>query len=139
MAAIHYLNVPEALVVYAEIIRVSHVEAYEVQNLSGLESALAQPQQTFDGVDLYETLEDKAAALLYSLCQNHAFTDGNKRLAFAATRTFLRCNEKDLEVETYDVRDFMYSVARGEQSVEKVAVWIRPKICTYESLGVLAE
>ena len=47
-----------------------------VLNLSALESALAQPQMTFGGNDLYPTLVEKAAALGYSLIQNHPFVDG---------------------------------------------------------------
>ena len=95
-----YLTLEEALVIYAEIIRASRVLTADVENLSGLESALAQPQQTFDGNDLYPTIEEKAAALLYSLCQNHSFTDGNKRVAFIAARTFLRRNGFDIDVES---------------------------------------
>jgi hypothetical protein len=49
---IHYLTIPEALMIYAEIVGVPAVAEPDVQNLSGLESALAQPQQTFDGKDL---------------------------------------------------------------------------------------
>ena len=40
----------------------------------------------------YKSLSEQAAALLQSLCQNHAFIDGNKRVAFALTAIFLRMN-----------------------------------------------
>ena len=122
---VRYLNVTEALVIYAEIIRVSRVEAADVQSIDGLESALAQPQQAFDGRDLYETLEEKAGALLYSLCQNHSFTDGNKRVAFIATRQFLRLNGRDLAVATFDALKFMYAIASGEVGSDKAAAWVR--------------
>jgi len=49
-----------------------------------LESALAQPRQTFSGIDLYPTLVEKAAALGFSLIKNHPFVDGNKRVGHAA-------------------------------------------------------
>ena len=44
---------------------------------AALASAIAQPQLTFDGLELYETLVEKASSLAYSLIMNHAFVDGN--------------------------------------------------------------
>jgi prophage maintenance system killer protein len=44
-------------------------------------SSLATIYQTFDGKDLYPTVEEKAANLLYFITKNHSFTDGNKRIA----------------------------------------------------------
>jgi len=124
MPEVRYLTVREALMIYSEIIRASKVRRADVQNIDGLESALAQPQQTFDGDDLYPTIHQKAGALLYSLCQNHPFIDGNKRAAFMCTRVFLRLNGFDLDVGIYEARDFMYAVARGEASGDKAAQWI---------------
>lgn len=128
MEHVQYLNVPEALTIYAEVIRASRVNRPGVRNLAGLESALAQPQQTFDGNDLYPTLEEKAAALLYSLCQNHPFTDGNKRVAFIAARSFLRRNGYDIEVETDEVVEIMTAVAQGDSTIEKIGAWLRRRL-----------
>ena len=47
-------------------------------------SSIGQIYQTFDGVDLYPSVEEKAAMLLYLVTKNHSFSDGNKRIA--ATR-----------------------------------------------------
>ena len=49
--------------------------------MAALESAIAQPRATFDGIDLHTTATGKAAALAYSLALNHPFIDGNKRVA----------------------------------------------------------
>jgi len=111
-------------VIYAEIIRVSKVNSADIQNLPGLESVLGQPQQTFDGQDSYPTLAAKAGALLYSLCMNHPFTDGNKRAALMTARVFLRLNGFDLAVETFEAVGFMTSVARGELSSDKAGQWV---------------
>ena len=59
----------------------------------GLESAVAQPQASFGGTDLYPSLAEKAAALAYALVQNHAFVDGNKRIGHAAMEVFLLVND----------------------------------------------
>jgi prophage maintenance system killer protein len=57
-----------------------------------LRGALGAIHQTFDGKDLYPSLEEKAAHLLYFLVKNHPFTDGNKRIAAALFLLFLQKN-----------------------------------------------
>ncbi len=52
-------------------------------------SALGAIYQTFDGSDLYPTIQEKAANLLYRVVKNHAFIDGNKRIAAALFVYFL--------------------------------------------------
>jgi death on curing protein len=56
-----------------------------------LESAVFRPQ-----VGYYADVPEEAAALMESLANNHPFFDGNKRVAFAATHTFLLVNRPDL-------------------------------------------
>ena len=48
--------------------------------------------QTFDGRDIYPSLEEKAANLLYFLVKNHSFVDGNKRIAAALFLWFMEKN-----------------------------------------------
>ncbi|MGD0660643.1 MAG: virulence protein RhuM/Fic/DOC family protein [Syntrophorhabdales bacterium] len=57
-----------------------------------LRGSLANIMQTFDGKELYHSLEEKAAQLLYSLVKNHSFVDGNKRIAAALFLWFLEKN-----------------------------------------------
>ena len=52
-------------------------------------SSLETIYQTFDGQELYPSIEEKAANLLYFIVKNHAFTDGNKRIAAAVFVWFL--------------------------------------------------
>jgi prophage maintenance system killer protein len=56
-------------------------------------SAIGAIYQTFDGKDLYPTLEEKAAHLLYFVTKNHSFVDGNKRIAAAMFISFLHKNK----------------------------------------------
>ncbi len=58
----------------------------------GLDSALGAVMQSFDGQDLYPSLEEKAAHLLYFLVKNHPFVDGNKRIGAALFLWFLERN-----------------------------------------------
>jgi prophage maintenance system killer protein len=56
-------------------------------------SALETIYQTFDGQELYPSIEEKAANLLYFIVKNHAFSDGNKRIAAAMFAWFLERNQ----------------------------------------------
>ena len=56
-------------------------------------SSVAQIYQTFDGKDLYPTLEEKAATLLYLIVKNHSFIDGNKRIGASCFLYFLDKNK----------------------------------------------
>lgn len=57
-------------------------------------SSLETIYQTFDEVDLYPSIEEKAANLLYFVIKNHSFTDGNKRIAAGLFVYFLDLNNK---------------------------------------------
>lgn len=57
-------------------------------------SSLETIYQTFDGIDLYPSLEEKAANLLYFVVKNHSFSDGNKRIAAGLFIYFLSLNDK---------------------------------------------
>ena len=57
-----------------------------------LSSAVAAPQASFGGRSPFSDLVEIAAAYLYYLCRNHAFNDGNKRVALASSIVFLRLN-----------------------------------------------
>jgi hypothetical protein len=59
---------------------------------ASLESSLQTVIQTFDRKDVYPSLEEKAAHLLYFLVKNHSFVDGNKRIAAALFLWFMEKN-----------------------------------------------
>ena len=59
-----------------------------------LKSSLSTIYQTFDEIDLYPSLEEKAANLLYFVVKNHSFSDGNKRIAAGLFVYFLDINNK---------------------------------------------
>ena len=56
------------------------------------ESSIGQIYQTFGGVELYPSVEEKAAMLLYLVTKNHSFSDGNKRIAATLFLWFLNNN-----------------------------------------------
>ena len=60
----------------------------------GFKSAIEQIRQEFGKKELYHTFEEKAATLLYLIVKNHAFIDGNKRIAAACFLLFLEENNR---------------------------------------------
>lgn len=83
------------------------------------------------GQDAYPDLHEKAAALLHSLARNHALVDGNKRLAWVATRLFYVFNGGDLRTTSVDEgEEFVVAIADGQAEVPKIAetlaAWSRP-------------
>lgn len=65
---------------------------FGIEKDQGFKSALGAIYQTFDGKELYPSVEEKAANLLYFVVKNHAFSDGNKRIAAALFIYFLAAN-----------------------------------------------
>ncbi len=90
---IHILSYEEALRIVDRLRgRFGESTVFGVEKDKSLASALGAVMQTFDGKDLYPGLEKKAAYLLYFLVKNHAFVDGNKRIAAALFLWFLERN-----------------------------------------------
>lgn len=97
-----------------------------VRDLGLLESALARPQATAFGAEVYGLLDDKAAALLHSLVRNHALIDGNKRLGLSALIVFLGINGKRLTSSNDAAYELVMAVAEGElDDVAAIAELIR--------------
>lgn len=90
-----------------------------------LDSALAQPLQSFGGIDLYPTLDEKAARLAFGLAKNHAFLDGNKRVATACLSTFLRINGRAFRPSPYELLSTMLGVAEGSVSPGELVGWVQ--------------
>jgi death-on-curing protein len=121
------LTLNEALELHRRVIGQSG-GALGVLNLDALESALAQPRMTFGGKDLYPSLADKAAALGYSLIQNHPFLDGNKRTGHAAMEVFLFLNGFEIQASVDEQERIVLQVASGEKDRKAFAVWLRDHI-----------
>ena len=96
-----------------------------IRDLGLLASAAARPRTTVFGEDAYPSFAQKAAALMHSLARNRPLVDGNKRLAWSATRAFCLLNGRDLAYESVDAAErFVLDVAAGEIDVPQIAEWI---------------
>ena len=90
-----------------------------------LDSALAQPKATFGGQFLHADLFQMAAAYLFHLVQNHAFLDGNKRIATAAALLFLEINDLVVEVPDDALIGLVLETAQGNRSKQEIADFFR--------------
>jgi death-on-curing protein len=93
-----------------------------------LESAVAQPRQTFGGDDLYPTLPEKAEALAYALVMGHPFVDGNKRIGHAAMETFLMLNGYEIGADVDEQERLFLDLAAGQVKRDTLAAWIEARL-----------
>jgi len=112
-------SLQETLELHAQLI-LRFGGAAGVRDLGLLQSALVRPQTGY-----YDSLSMQAAALLQSLCQNHCFVDGNKRVAFACTAIFLRMNGYRLSVKADDGESFLIDrIIQEKIAIEDIAGWL---------------
>ena len=112
MAGIDYLNLEDLIEIGSVII-----PDFKIRDIGLLESAANRPQTTIYGKDAYPTFADKAAALMHSLARNHCLIDGNKRLAWSATRAFCLMNGLDLKFKIDTAESLVVATAKGELDV----------------------
>jgi death-on-curing protein len=119
-----YLTAEQVLFIHARLIAETGGE-HGVLNLGLLQSAVARPQASFDGQDLYPELFSKAGALLESLIGNHAFVDGNKRTAITSAGLFLRLNGYQLTASNQELVNFTLQCAQKLISLEQMITWLK--------------
>lgn len=82
----------------------------------------------YGGADLYPSVEEKAAALGFSLISNHPFVDGNKRIGHAALEAFLMLNGSELATSVDDAEQMIMCIASGNSSREELLTWVRAHV-----------
>ena len=118
-----YLTVAEVLAMHTDQIE-RYGGSHGVRDQGLLEAALFRPHTGY-----YADLIEEAAALWESLSQNHAFLDGNKRTAFAATYTFLVINGARLKADADENYAFVAALYEGNQfSFDKLVPWLRSHV-----------
>jgi len=121
---LQHVDIVDAITVHRAIISRAKTKA-GVRDFALLHSAVERPKATYAGKDLYPSLYLKAAALLQSLCLNHAFTDGNKRTSWALTHKFLWMNGYLLQSNRYEAADFMVMVDTQKPDIKIIASWLK--------------
>ena len=120
MAAIDYLELEDLLEIGRAII-----SDFRVKDIGLLESALARPRTTIFGKDAYVTFEEKVASLLHSLARNHSLVDGNKRLAWSATRIFCLMNGYDIDYTADSAEALVIGATIGKYDVAQIVPMLK--------------
>lgn len=89
-----------------------------------LDSALNAPFQSFEGIEQFPSIQQKAARLGFGLVKNHAFIDGNKRIGAHTMLVFLALNKIELSYTQDDLSDTILKIASGEYEFQDLLVWI---------------
>lgn len=119
-----YLTLDIVLAIHEEMVE-RYGGSHGIRDIGLIQSAIARPQSSFGGDDLYQTIFDKAAALFHSLMFNHAFVDGNKRTAMVSTARFLFVNGYNLVVNQKEFVAFPLKVENQHQSIEEISKWLK--------------
>lgn len=97
-----------------------------IRDVGLLGSAAARPATTAFGEDAYPDIWTKAASLLHSIVNNHALVDGNKRLGWLATATFVEINDRSVAgAGNDDVYDLVIDVAATDVDLAEIAARLR--------------
>lgn len=119
-----YLSITKVLYIHDQAVK-QFGGSHGVRDIGLVESAVARPSASFDDNDLYETVFDKAAALLQSLLKNHPFVDGNKRTAIISGGLFLRINGwKLINNHKIEVK-FGVQVDNKNLTLEQISKWLK--------------
>jgi death-on-curing protein len=116
-----WLTFDQAIAIHSRQLR-RYGGAAGLRDEGGLRSALQRPINKWQ----YEqaSLHELAAAYAFGLAKNHAFVDGNKRLAFIAMVTFLRRNGVRFVPGQAESTRIIMALAAGEVSEQSLARWI---------------
>ena len=95
-----------------------------IRDFGLLESALESPFQSYGGVELYPSIQAKAARLCYGLVKNHAMIDGNKRIGCHAMLVFLALNGYEIEYTQKELSDLILDVAADRKQYEDILQWL---------------
>ncbi len=96
-----------------------------IRDIGLLESALAQPEASFQGKWLHDDMLSMAAAYAYHICQNHPFVDGNKRVALASALIFLEINGISLLDPEQKLLTGMLKIATGKMNKADFSTLLR--------------
>lgn len=121
---IRYLTLDDVIAIHDNMVSL-YGGSHGIRDLGLVESAIARPQATFGGQDLYPNIFLKASALFHSLIFNHAFIDGNKRTSITSTARFLSMNGYNLDASGKEFVSFPLKVENKHLSFEEIAEWLK--------------
>ena len=96
-----------------------------IRDIGLLESAVYSAVANYEGFDVYPSIEEKAARLMFALANNHAFIDGNKRIAVFVMLMTLQLNDIKISYTQKELIWLGLSVASGKTNYDEILSWIK--------------
>ena len=96
-----------------------------VRDAGLLDAALAQPWQTFGGIELYPTPEEKIARLCFEVVTQHPFVDGNKRAGALLLGVLLRREGRAFRPDASDLLHVIMGIAAGSKGYRELLSFVR--------------
>lgn len=124
VTAVRFLSLANVLAIHEDTLA-AEGGCPGVRDWALLQSAIEMPRALFGGVYLHAGLAAQAAALDFHLCQNHAFVDGNKRVAAFAAVLFLTLNGVSEEAlpGPEGLESVTLALAEGTMTKAEVTAW----------------
>ena len=117
------LTVDEVIEIHKRIINATGGSA-ELRDRGLLESAIYSADASYENVEQYPSVEEKAARLAYGLISNHAFVDGNKRIGVFVMLMTLKLNDIFLVYSQAELIQLGLEAAAGMLRYEEILKWI---------------
>ncbi len=96
-----------------------------LRDINLLESAIYSAMASFAETESYPSVEEKAARLMFSLVNNHAFVDGNKRIGVFVMLMTLKLNNIEIKYTQTELISLGLSTADGQTDYDSILNWIK--------------
>lgn len=121
------LSKEQILLLHKHLIDISG-GSYGIRDEGLLDSAINTPFQSFNDIELYPTILQKAVRLGYGIICNHPFLDGNKRIGTHAMLVFMDINNIFLEYTDNELIEIILGVASSTVSEKQLLEWVQNHI-----------
>ena len=118
------ISVKQTLLIHERAIKI-YGGSNGVRDQGGLESALARPFQTFGGEELYQSFEEKAAAIAESIIINHPFVDGNKRTGYILMEAILKFGNINIISSDDEIYKMIIDISTGNLRFDDIVIWLK--------------
>lgn len=117
------LTIHQVLLLHNELVRETGGED-GLRDEGLLDAALNAPFASFGGIDVYPSIQQKAARLCFGLVKNHAFVDGNKRIGAHVMLMFLALNGVELVYTQEELVQIILNIAAGSTTFDELLIWL---------------
>ena len=117
------LTIHQVLLLHSELVHETGGED-GLRDEGLLDAALNAPFASFGGIDVYPSIQQKAARLCLGLVKNHAFIDGNKRIGAHVMLMFLALNGVELVYTQEELVQIILNIAAGSTTFDELLIWL---------------